>query len=408
MRAFQGWRVLWATFFNATLAAGAVIYALSLFVKPLEAEFGLSREQTNATIFMALYVAIAFWALMVGRVFEKISVKQLSIAGAIAILLGYLIFASAGAPIMISIAIALFLGFGLTAAGPFVANAMATRWFAERRGRALGIATVATSAGGFFVVPIFAVAIERFGWRMASVTMGAIVAALIVLVTWRFVINRPSDVGQFPDGADAVPKGEGDDDASAESGFVKTRSFWLIALGAGLLLGSDQALLASLIPYGQERGFGTERASLLLTAISGSAIAGKLLVGWLTEKYDKRLLFALVCTANILFLLAALSAPSYWRLFLVCSIVGMAIGGVYPVWTTLVAQHFGHKQFAKAIGAMNLITVPMIIISIQIAGRTHDDTGDYNLAFQIFIVQAILAAAFIWLTGPITRFEHKT
>ena len=396
---FKGWQVLWASFFNAMLVAGAAIYSLSLLVTPFEAEFGLSREQVNGVIFTSLYFSIALWAVLVGRYFEKLSARTLSFAGAASFAAGFLLIAIAPSPIFIALAIALPLGFGLTAAGPFLANAMAARWFSTKRGRALGIATVATSAGGFFVVPIFAALVERHEWRTAAVVMGVAIAALIFSVTYRFVINRPEDIGQNPDGA-LEPVAEPAATQSEGASFFQQPTFWLIAIGAGLLLGSDQAILASFIPYGQERGFGTEQASYLLTAMTGSAIAGKLLVGWLSERYDKRLLFACVCSANVLFLLAALSAPPYWALLLVCSIVGMAIGGVYPVWTTLTAQCFGQQNFAKVIGAMNLITVPMIIISIQIAGRTHDNTGDYNLAFKIFIAQAVLAALIIWCVKP--------
>jgi MFS family permease len=79
-------------------------------------------------------------------------------------------------------------------------------------------------------------------------------------------------------------------------------------------------------------------------------------------------------------------------LLFVVGLVGLAIGGVYPVWTTITAECFGRDQFSKVIGAMNLLTVPAMVVSIGIAGRTHDMTGDYALAFKIFIPQVIIAA----------------
>lgn len=394
---FKGWQVLGGGFVNAMLIAGASIYAYGSFVRPIEAEFGLTREQANYGI-LGLYISMMFWAVFVGRWLDKYSAKTFSILGALAFGVGYALISTAQSPLIILIAIMGLVAFGFTAAGPFLENALAARWFTKKRGRALGIAAVATSAGGAVVVPIVGELITQFEWRKTMLILAVAVPVIIILISLKFIVSRPEDIGQHPDGAanETEQTTETEDDIAAKP-FFKRAEFWLIALGTGLLLGSDQALLVSLVPYGEERGFTIVEASWLFSVMTTSAIAGKLVVGWLAERWDKRLLFALVCLSNIAFLVAVLMAPSYQQLVVVVAFVGLAIGGVYPVWTTLVAQYFGRKDFAKVIGAMNLVTVPLMLISITIAGRTHDMTGDYNLAFKIFIPQVILAAIVVLL-----------
>lgn len=394
---FKGWQVLGGGFVNAMLIAGASIYAYGSFVRPIEAEFGLTREQANYGI-LGLYISMMFWAVFVGRWLDKHSAKTFSILGALAFGLGYAVISMAQSPAIILFTIMGLVAFGFTAAGPFLENALAARWFTKKRGRALGIAAVATSAGGAIVVPIVGELITRYEWRKTMLILAIAVPVIIVAISLKFVVSRPEDLGQLPDGEPPQAEPEPDEAFLEPSrNFVGRAEFWLIALGTGLLLGSDQALLISLVPYGEERGFTVVEASWLFSVMTTSAIAGKLFVGWLAERWDKRLLFALVCLSNIAFLVAVLMAPSYQQLVVVVAFVGLAIGGVYPVWTTLVAQYFGRKDFAKVIGAMNLITVPLMLISITIAGRTHDMTGDYNLAFKIFIPQVILAALVVLL-----------
>ncbi len=393
MNNFRGWHVLGGGFVNAMLIAGAAIYAFGAFVTPIEAEFGFSREQTNLGI-IALYVSMMLWAVLVGRWLEKYSAKLFSILGAIAFGLGYLLIGTAQSPVVILLAIAILLGFGFTAAGPFLENALAARWFTRMRGRALGIAAIATSAGGAVVVPVVAVLIERYGWRETTFILAAIIPAIIILIAWRFIISRPEDIGQFPDG-DASPAETPIMDSTEKPHMWSNKNFWLIALGTGLLLGSDQALLISLIPYGEGLGFSKAQAGYVMGVMTASAVFGKLVVGWLAERFDKRLLFALVCVSNIIFLIAVLLNPSYWQLMTVAAFVGLAIGGVYPVWTTLTADCFGRAHFARVIGAMNLITIPLMLISITLIGRTFDMTGSYALAFKIFIPQVILSAIII-------------
>jgi len=392
MSNFKGWHVLGGSFVNAMLLAGASIYSFGLFVQPIEQEFGLTREQVNYG-YIFFYLAMAFWAVMIGRLHNKYSAKVLTILGALGFAVGFAMIATAKTPIMMILAILFPIGLGFTAAGPFTANVLATRWFTRMRGRALGIAAVATSAGGFLIVPIFAWMFDAFGWRQATLVMAGAVLAIVVLLSLLLVTSKPEDIGQYPDGADALSVSS--DVRPSERSFVSNPAFWLIGIGTGLLLGSDQALLASLIPYGIERGFGLQEAAWMMSVMTGSAVAGKLVVGWLTEIWDKRLLFALVCACNIAFLIALLMSPGYTNLLLVVAVVGLAIGGVYPVWTTITAACFGRDQFSKVIGAMNLITVPAMVFSVGLAGRTHDMTGDYNLAFKIFIPQVILAAIII-------------
>jgi sugar phosphate permease len=144
------------------------------------------------------------------------------------------------------------------------------------RGRALGIAAIATSAGGFVVVPLFAKLFDAYGWRNATLIMGIAICALVILLSLLFVTSKPEDIGQYPDG-DSTIFIEKTATSSSES-FVKNPAFWLIGISTGLLLGSDQALLASLIPYGQERGFSRQEAAFIMSVMTFSAIAGKLVV----------------------------------------------------------------------------------------------------------------------------------
>lgn len=393
MTKFRGWNVLGAGFINAMLIAGAAIYSYGAFVKPIEAEFGLTREQANIGI-QVLYVSMMIWAVLVGRWLEKYSAKKFSMAGGLAFGIGFLLIYFAKDPRLILLAIIIPISFGFTAAGPFLANALAARWFTKKRGRALGIATVASSMGGLVMVPIVGNLIEKHGWRQTTLILAVGITALILLISWLFVIGRPEDIDQTPDGLPITQNTSMDIPTHAP--FINRPAFWLIGLGVGLLLGSDQALLTSLIPFGLEEGFTLAQAKYLMVPMTLSAIAGKLIVGWLAEKYDKPLLFGLVCISNIIFLIALLMSPSFTNLMIIAGFVGLAIGGVYPVWTTLVADHFGRDQFAKVIGAMNLITVPLMVASITIAGRTRDITGDYDLAWKIFIPQVIAAALIIF------------
>lgn len=396
MKIFRGWHVLGGSFINAMLVAGASVYSFGLFVAPVEEAFELTREQAYMGI-QVFFLSTAFWAVATGFLLEKFSARAISIAGGIAFGSGFAIIGTATHPALMLLAIFFPIGFAFTAAGSFTANVLVTRWFSKLRGRALGIAAVSTSAGGFLIVPIFAAFIEALGWRQACLAVAVLVPSIIILASMVAIISRPEDRGQFPDG-EVLPI----DNVQMVNGDVRTikmllrdPNLWLIGTAIGLLLGSDQAILTSLVPYGVGRGFTLQEASFLVTCVAGSAILGKILIGWLSERIDKRVLFVLVASLNILFLITLLYSPGYLGLMLVACCVGLAVGGAVPIWTTLTAHCFGRENFGRALGAMNAITVPIMLVSLWMAARTHDMTGTYQLAFKLFIPQVLLGVIII-------------
>jgi sugar phosphate permease len=391
-RPFWGWYVVAGGFVNSMLLIGATTYSFSLFIKPLEQDFGLTRVQSNLGLVMLL-VSFALSSPVVGRLLHRHSVRVVSTVGACLFAAGMAAIALASQPWMMAVAILMLIGPGVTAAGAFAANTVVARWFTNKRGRAMGVVAVATSAGGFVVIPTFAFALEMLGWRLAVLSVGSAIALLVGITTLLLMRDRPSDLGQEPDGSRAAPVTTPSEEQPMTGRMIaRSRNFWLIGIGTGILLGSDQAVLASLIPWGLEQGFTLAQASLLMSVLTGSAIVGKLVVGWLADRLDKRLLFAVVCVFNIVFLSLLLTGPSYPVLMIASAMIGMAIGGVYPVWTTITAENFGKSSFGVVYGAMNLVTTPCALVSITLAGHIFDKTGGYDLAFTIFIALDVVAA----------------
>ncbi len=389
MISFRGWHVLGASFITAMLMAGATFYSFQHFVSPIEAEFGLGREQTNIGM-MVFLLSAAIWAAIVGSNLRKFNPRPLALIGIFAFAVGFIALSQMQSPKQMLWVIALPIGFGFTACGPFMSNALTTNWFYKLRGRALGIAAVSTSAGGFLIQPIFSHLIETKGWRQALLIMGISIAVIATALILKYFISRPEDIGQYPDGASETVIEE--IVAINPSKILKNRDFWIIGLACGLLLGCDQALLISLKPFGEDLGFTNTQATLIPTVVAGSAILGKLAIGWMVERFDKRWVFALVCASNIAFLLTAILATKFITLLIVATCVGIAIGGIYPVWTSITADTFGREHFAPAIGMMNLITVFLAVIAMGFVGASYDQNGSYEQAFKALIPVAALAA----------------
>ena len=394
---FRGWYVVVGGFLNSMLLIGATIYSFGLFVNPVEAEFGLGREQVNLG-YLAFLIGFAVWAPIVGKLLEKFDVRLISTVGSVSFAAGMIAISITYSAPVIGLLLLAPVAFGVVAAGAFTANTVVTRWFTMKRGQALGVVAIASSAGGFAITPLFALVVGEFGWRQALAIMGVIIGIAAVAVAALFLRDRPSDFGIRPDGEIETSTSATLADETPLTGkqILGMRNFWLVAVGVGLLLGSDQAILTSLVPYGIDRGFTMAEASFLVSAMTGSAILGKLVLGWLCDRVDKRYLFLFVVACNLAFLAVLILQPGYTQLLVAASIIGLAIGGVYPVWTSLTADCFGSTSFGIAYGLMNIVAMPCALISVTLAGRSFDQTGSYDFAFWTFVGLDILAAILVF------------
>ena len=396
-RVFHGWWIVAAGFVCTALLIGSTTYSFGLFVAPLSEEFKLSRANANIG-FIALLLGFAVWAPLVGKLLDRRPARQVTLGGGLLFAAGFLLISVSGSPAAMALLILGPVSIGTLAAGALAANTIAARWFLRQRGRALGVLAVATSAGGFLMPPLVAFLMQEYGWRGALAVQGVFVGLVIAAVGWLLMRDRPADLGLTPDGLPLLQAGQ----AAAAAGatwtlgrLLRTRNFWLLSCGAGILLGADQALLSSLIPYGTDAGLTLPQASLLVSTLTFSAILGKLAIGALADRYDKRWLFSAVAACNFAFLVILLLSPGYATLLIACSIIGLAIGGTYPLWTTLAADCFGTASFGSVLGSMNLLMVPFSIIAVRYIGEVFDRSGSYDLALMTFMGTAVLSTLLI-------------
>jgi len=398
-RIFHGWWIVAAGFVCTALLIGSTTYSFGLFVAPITAEFGLSRANANLG-FIALLIGFALWAPLAGRLLDRVPARRVMAGGALLFAGGFALIAASRTPLPMALAILGPVAAGTVAGGALAANTIAARWFQRRRGRALGVLAVATSAGGFLMPPLIAAMMQAWGWRSALVVQGLLVATLAIGVAWTLIRDRPEELGLSADGhatpLDALPAATTSQDGAWTFGrLLRTRNFWLLSCGAGILLGADQALLSSMIPYGTDAGLTPTQASLLVSSLTFSAILGKLVIGALADRIDKRLLFCAVAACNFAFLCILLASPGYATLLVACAIIGLAIGGTYPLWTTLAADCFGTASFGAVLGTMNLLMVPFSIMAVRYIGEVFDRTGSYGPAFVTFMATAVVSVLLI-------------
>jgi MFS family permease len=395
---YYGWWVLGAGAITEMLAIGSTSYAAGLFVLPLERELSLSRAAASSAI-PIIFMGGTFMAVLIGYLLDRFPVQRVLSAGAVALGAGMVAVSLTSSGAIMGLALFFPIAFGFIAIGPLTTTTLVSRWFYRRRGRALGIAAVATSGGGIAVVPLLSIAIESYGWRTALQLEAALIV-LIVLGLAAFVIRSgPGDLDlqDHPENerrppAEVARRADAIGNNWTYARILSTANFWTIALALAVITAVNQAIVVTLVPYSVAAGFSSAVGALLISAFSVSAAIVKIVSGFAAEFVERRtIMFAAACSM-ILSLIVFLSSTDYAMLVLACCLAGAALGCILPSSAALIADCFGSASFGTIMGAAYVLVGVSSIVSVSFAGAVFDRTKSYEDAFLTFLALSVIAA----------------
>lgn len=401
---YTGWRVLGGCFVCAALALGFTSYIFGMFVVPVTAEFGISRATINNGM-IASMIGTAIMGPIAGAILDRYPARWLFILGGV-LFGGSLVLVSRSHSLaFMGFLIAVPMSIGTALCGLLGANTVVVRWFEGRRGRALGLLSLSATLGGFISQPLAAFLIAQFGWRDALAIMGIGAVSLVILVTLFMIRDRPSGNERLYDQEFKVSQSQAPASVAVPTRNVWTNrqifsngNFWKLALGIGILFAVEQAVLASQVPFFQDMGLGLSAVALLVSIKVLSAMGGKLLVGILADKVDLRVLYIGVACSNMMLLTIYCLQPSFEILLVAVALFGIAVGGVFPLWATMLAWVFGPHSYGKVMGIMlGLIQSPLAVIALRSYGEVHDRAGSYTPAFIVSIVLVGCSIGLVWM-----------
>ena len=401
---YYGWFVLAASAICELLVMGATAYAAGLFVLPLQAEFHISRASANSSVII-LYLGASIAAPFIGRLLDRLPIRLVVSVGAIILALAFAGIAATSSLLAMALLLLIPASIGFVAVGPLTTQTLTTRWFNRHRGLALGIAAVATSGGGFVVVPLLGLAIQRYGWRQGLFYEGVVVAIVIIALALTVLRNRPSDVG-----LEGHPENLG---GAADAGAVSVSlkeifsagAFWIPSLALAVISGTSQATVITLVPYGAQLGFAPAQSALLISGFSIAAAVTKVGAGLLADRINQRLLLAVAACAMMLSWLALLSSAGYPAVLAGACLAGIALGCALPTTAGLIAGHFGARRFGAVMGWTATLTGILSIIAVLFVGSMFDRSHSYVTVFQVFAVllACLLAATLLFLRRGAVR-----
>ena len=284
------WLVVIASMCGLMVGTGAIlIFATSVFLRPVSAELGITRGDLSG----ALLVATLFTAIscpIVGWLVDRYGARKLMLAGLPLYALCVAGFGFMQAqPFWVIPLLYGLLGFigGLQTPIPYAY--VVNRWFDRQRGLALGIATAGVGLGVALLPPYLAWMIGAFGWRQAYWGLAITVLVLAWLPVVLFVREPGLGEAEAQRGvAVAAPGTElpGDEASTA----FKTRRFWALTIAFFLAVVAINGTLTHIIPLMMDRGIQLQQAAFIFSFAGYAIILGRIIAGWCLDPVRRRLL----------------------------------------------------------------------------------------------------------------------
>lgn len=407
-RTFFGWRLVGALGVILFFMGGGGLYVFPVFIESFQAEFGWTMTQisSGAALFA---IVMGFSGPLVGVLFARFGARPVMLAGAIMVAATSIGYASVQSLGMLY-GIMLCSGFGVAATTILPAQTLVTNWFDAYRGRALGLAMLGIGFGGFLLPPFNEYLIRLLGWRQAWLVAAAITVVVVIPLIAIFVRTRPGDLGLRPDGARSLEDG-GEARAPARGlslrRAVRTDTFWLlVGVFLSQLIGVS-ALNFHFVPFAiKQGGFTSQEAAFYYGLTVGFSIVGRLLFGWLSDRYSPKWLMVLAGTSLALgptaaeILIVRLALGEAWLLVFYAIPFGIGIGGNAVAMPVLVGRCMGVLHFSKIMGVIMIGFALGIIIGIPLAGRIFDRTGSYEGVLLMCIGTLLLSGVFAAVVRP--------
>ncbi|MCR4392396.1 MAG: OFA family MFS transporter [Candidatus Acetothermia bacterium] len=370
----------------ANVCLGAV-YAFSVFRKPLEELWGIKASESGLP-FMVFLAVFALGMAFAGGLVERWGPRKTGILGGILVGIGWILSGFSPNILLLTLLYGVVGGAGVGVAYG-CPIAVATKWFPDRKGLAVGLTVMGFGISALVVAPVTGALIGSVGVLRTFTYLGiAFLAALVVLA----LPLRFPPAGWRPAGWAGAPAKAGTVELD-RSEMVRTASFY--ALWATYTIGCLSGLMAIGIaaPFGRE--VARLSASLSALAVSVFAVfngAGRPLFGWLTDRLTPRYA-ALVSFGLILVAAAALwrwgegSAIAY---FIAFSVLWLNLGGWLAIAPTATATLFGTKHYGKNYGLVFTAYGAGAILGNVLSGVLRDATGTYLAVFPSVMALAAL------------------
>jgi MFS family permease len=295
------------------------------------------------------------------------------------------------------------LGAGIYAGSAYTpVTATISKWFAEKRTFALGIALMGIVVGQMVLSPIVAWIVDAHGWRSAYLVLAGVAfvcAVPAVLLIGRKRVDAVRGGGSVSEGTDAGSGAPTQLPGVAVKEAVRTAPFWMLVVSGFVLAMGFYMMASHIVPYATDVGMSTTAAALILTVSSVGGMAGTLLAWWITVRLGSKRALATLLALEALAIFLFILSRSAWEFYVVAILLGFSFSAGSPVRMGMMVPLFGLRSIGTILGLASLAFSLGGIAGPFMAGYVFDLRDSYDMAFLIAAILLSVGALTVCVFG---------
>lgn len=407
-KVFYGWYILAASILTMAVCYAPMVNCTSLFVTPITTELGFARGAYTLTKTMCS-VAGMIVAPYIGKIMSKKHMHKVWLVCIIGAAGAYSAFSLASTLPQFYV-LSFIQGLFLMGATMLPVNIVITNWFRKKRGLMISIALAGSGLGGTIFSKVIGTLLVSHGWRYTYRVIGIFVICILLPLVGLIVRRRPEEKGMVPYGA-----GE-----RAEQSSKKIQKEWNISLKelrsrplfwayvAGCTLISFTGAVIVHIPAAvTDAGYSTELASTIVSIYLFIAIPGKMILGYIFDKFGVK---AGILFGNIAFfgtMVALLFVSSLPMVYVMAVLFGFGTCIATVDASVIASKLFGTKYYGEIYGFTTTFTNAGYAVGAPVIGLVYDVAGSYAAAWVLFAVIAVVMTVLLLYSVNASKKEAR-
>ena len=388
MRSNYGWVVVAAGAVITCVAMGAM-FALPVYLQPIAAETGWTRAGISGAMtvgFVVMGVAGFGW----GALSDRIGARPVVLLASLLLVAGLVLASQASDLLSFQFAYGGLVG---ASGGAFFAPIMAATvgWFDKNRSLAVSLVSVGGGVAPMVVTPFASLLIEAYGWRAAMLSI-AIGALAMLIPTALLIRRRPALAEPGPNGHDR--QGAAAPDRRFSAGAVlRSPQFIVLAATFFLCCAAHSGPIFHTVSYAMICGASALAAASIYSVEGLAGLVGRLVFGIAADRIGVRRVLVAGLALQAVGIFAYIYVNELTGFYALAALLGMAYGGVMPLYAVLARDYFGPRVMGTVLGAATMTSSIGMAFGPVGGGWLHDTFGTYHWLYVASAAAGLAAAA---------------
>ena len=379
---------------------GLLLYAWSVFIKPLNDEFGWTRAEI-AMAFSICAMAFGLTTFIAGKMSDKYGPRIVVVVGSIILAIGFVLSGYIQSKEQLYLTYGLIAGFGggLVYLPPI---ATAPKWWPDRKALATGFAVVGLGLGSFIMAPLATYLITQpgLGWRYVFIYVGIAMGIMGLISAW--CLSVPP-AGWKPAGWNPpVSTNPSTSKANRDYTFsetIRTPQFWMLYVAYFCGCFAGLMVIGHIAGHGRDAGLTPMQAATAVSILAIFNAVTRILIGAIADKVGTKAsfvgIFALQVAAMVLLFPAGSSAMF---LGIVAALIGWNYGAMFTLFPASCLNYYGPTSQGSNYGLLFTAFGVAGFIGPLVGGLLKDSTSTYSAPF---LVGAAVVAVSVIITAII-------